>query len=312
MSVKALFYDWGGWNLALFKAINLHASDFAGSVAAIGNVAGNYAAMPVLAGMLLLFAAIASRRHQHDTAANLRWQVRCLIVAFLLAWCVVVTLKLGFDYPRPLAVLGAEVQVVGMPSDRYSFPSGHTSYAALVMAVLWSLFRPVYRGLLLVFLVWVGWSRIVSGAHFPADVVAGAFIGMLSGWLAIRLVLRLPGNGNDATSKIAFRRLLVQAKLAFSAGNLDRSVVFLQRAHIAGQLIIGPHLMAHLWMLRVAIVRADWVEIRGQCVRIALVPVGHLLGRLPAGNPGNASVNAFKPLSGPHEVRPILEEQYDK
>lgn len=312
MSLKGLLYDWGGWNLVLFKAINSHASDFAGNIAAIGNVAGDYAAMPVLLGVLLISAAVASRQHNHDNAAYLRWQARCLLVAFLLAWSVVAALKLGFDYPRPFTVLGAEVRVIGLPSDRYSFPSGHTSYAALVVTVLWSLFRPVYRAPMLGFVVWVGWSRIATGAHFPADVVAGGLIGMLSGSLATRLVLRLPEDGNRLASKLVFRRLLVQSKLAFAAGNLDRSFVLLQRAHIAGQLILGPHLLAHFWMLRVALTQADWTEIRGQLIRIALVPVGHLLGRLPAGNPGSTSVNAFKPVSGPNEIRPILEEQHDQ
>jgi hypothetical protein len=135
---------------------------------------------------------------------------------------------------------------------------------------------------------------------------------MVSAWLATRAVLHLPHDADSRASQIYFHRQLVQAKLAFAAGHLDRSFVLLQQAQIAGQLVLGPHFIAHLWMLRVAIARSDWGEIRRQAIRIALVPVAHLLGRLPTGNPGNASVNAVKPAPALMSIRPVLEEQHEK
>ena len=39
-----------------------------------------------------------------------------------------------------------------------------------------------------------------------------------------------------------------------------------------------------------------------QVLRLALVPFGHLSGRLPLGNPGRSTVSAFEPLP----VRPEL------
>ncbi|MFD2377205.1 DUF3703 domain-containing protein [Ottowia pentelensis] len=39
----------------------------------------------------------------------------------------------------------------------------------------------------------------------------------------------------------------------------------------------------------------DWPEVAGQLLRLALVPLGHLSGRLPIGNPGRATVSAFEP-----------------
>lgn len=55
-------------------------------------------------------------------------------------------------------------------------------------------------------------------------------------------------------------------------------------------------------MLRLSFRTRDWPEVAGQLVRLALVPLGHLSGRLPLGNPGRATVSAFKPLP----VRPEL------
>jgi membrane-associated phospholipid phosphatase len=73
-----------------------------------------------------------------------------------------------------------------------SFPSGHTSLAfAFAMALAFLLprgrvvFFPIAAG--------VGVERVLEGAHYPSDVVAGAAAGMLSGLLAIRLGRRFFG-----------------------------------------------------------------------------------------------------------------------
>lgn len=59
-------------------------------------------------------------------------------------------------------------------------------------------------------------------------------------------------------------------------------------------------------MLRYAVSRKDWAEAGGQLARLALVPVGHLLGRLPAGNIGRATVNAFRPMPIPPDIRELI------
>ena len=42
-------------------------------------------------------------------------------------------------------------------------------------------------------------------------------------------------------------------------------------------------------------------------MRIALVPVGHLLGRLPVGNTGGANFSAFKPMDIPPDLERLIE-----
>lgn len=72
-----------------------------------------------------------------------------------------------------------------------SFPSGHTMnttivYGALVLVFL-SLIRRTWRPVLLgSYAAWViamGWSRMVLGAHYLSDVLGGAVLGLA--WLAI-------------------------------------------------------------------------------------------------------------------------------
>ena len=53
----------------------------------------------------------------------------------------------------------------------------------------------------------------------------------------------------------------------------------------------------------------DRREVAGQLMRIALVPVGHLIGRLPVGNTGGANVSAFKPMVISPELERLIEER---
>ena len=68
---------------------------------------------------------------------------------------------------------------------------------------------------------------------------------------------------------------------------------WLMAAHIVGQLDFKLHVHSHSVMLLYAAQTRDWPEAAGQLFRLALVPLGHAIGRLPAGNIGRATVNAF-------------------
>lgn len=77
---------------------------------------------------------------------------------------------------RPPEVLPGFRSLV-VASDRFSFPSGHTS-AAFLFAGLCSLEFGVWAGVLLYpWAVCVGASRVLLGVHFPSDTVAGALLG---------------------------------------------------------------------------------------------------------------------------------------
>lgn len=71
---------------------------------------------------------------------------------------------------------------------------------------------------------------------------------------------------------------------------------WLTAAHIVGQQYLGLHVASHVAMLKFAARNGDWREVSGQLFRLALVPLGHLSSRLPAGNIGRATVNAFIPM----------------
>ena len=60
-----------------------------------------------------------------------------------------------------------------------------------------------------------------------------------------------------------------------------------------GQQDFALHSASHTTILRFALQTRDLSEATGQLFRLALTPLGHLLRRLPAGNPGRANVSAF-------------------
>jgi membrane-associated phospholipid phosphatase len=72
-----------------------------------------------------------------------------------------------------------------------SFPSAHTATAAGMAAALAWLY-PQGRRLFVALVVLVGCQRIISGAHFPSDVLTGAAVGCTAAMFVLR-VGPLPG-----------------------------------------------------------------------------------------------------------------------
>jgi membrane-associated phospholipid phosphatase len=75
-----------------------------------------------------------------------------------------------------------------------SFPSGHTA-TAFGLAIGLSFAYPRGRWLFLVFAILAGLQRVVSGAHFPSDVLAGAAIACLVTPLLVRAKKKPVANG---------------------------------------------------------------------------------------------------------------------
>ena len=81
---------------------------------------------------------------------------------------------------------------------------------------------------------------------------------------------------------------------------------WLVAAHVATQQVFSLHWRIHWQMLRFAVQTRDYAEAAGQALRLALVPVGHLIGRLPIGNTGRADVSAFTPMTVSERSRALI------
>ncbi|KAA3516718.1 phosphatase PAP2 family protein [Agrobacterium vitis] len=82
-----------------------------------------------------------------------------------------------------------------------SFPSGHaTTIGALMMIA--ALIAPRHRPILAIAALWLGMTRVMVGAHYPSDVVAGLGFGAWFAWIVALgfarrgLVFRLSSDGN--------------------------------------------------------------------------------------------------------------------
>ncbi|MBI5525523.1 MAG: phosphatase PAP2 family protein [Deltaproteobacteria bacterium] len=152
-----------------------------------------YAGHGVVA-FLLSFPVIIWR----NKSGRIRALVAC-ISAMAVGGLLVQAAKLAVPRPRPAAdgVIEARINDLSGGLRTRSFPSGHaqTAFGAatVVLAESGAAAGAVAFGIALL----VGLSRVYLGAHFPSDVLAGAFLGVVIGWLAVYIAGRMGKRGKS-------------------------------------------------------------------------------------------------------------------
>jgi undecaprenyl-diphosphatase len=120
------------------------------------------------------------------------------VVAGVVSWQLAKVVKNYIERGRPLDELDEIVRRAGTPNDGLGFVSGHSAVAfSLATVVSPYLSRPARVGAYLLALV-VGLARIHVGAHLPLDVVGGASLGCLVGYLW-RLAVGVPDPADRPT-----------------------------------------------------------------------------------------------------------------
>ncbi len=108
------------------------------------------------------------------------------LAAFAMELPAYAILKNAIKRSRPEDVIQEFVAYI-IPSDKFSFPSGHTA-AAFVMATLVGYFYPTYATWAFILAVLIGFSRVILGVHFISDILAGAVFGTVVAMTAVSWV----------------------------------------------------------------------------------------------------------------------------
>jgi membrane-associated phospholipid phosphatase len=152
------------------------------------------------AGLLLLITVAVALLVRWKLMRTMLWQFSALY-AFIF---------FGVGVPSLVATLAKRAIGRGRPDqfDQYGllyfrpnwadygfqgFPSGHAT-TAFALAMVLAFLAPRWTAVAMVFGALVAASRVIVGAHYPSDVVAGAIVGILGAYL-VRLVFAQRGWG---------------------------------------------------------------------------------------------------------------------
>ena len=113
-----------------------------------------------------------------DSTQGVDFFVTCL-KAFALELPCYFLIKNSFKRDRPIGL-----PVFILPSDKYSMPSGHTA-AAILMASVTASFYPAVTGLVFIWAILIGASRLLLGVHYLTDLIAGALLGACCAYIAL-------------------------------------------------------------------------------------------------------------------------------
>lgn len=111
------------------------------------------------------------------------FSVSHFVAAIVFAWFVTFILQNSFHRTRPHHRF-EQKPLFELLFHSPSFPSGHATISFAIATAMWLFFPQV--GLLFIALaIWVSFSRVFVGVHYPSDILVGAFIGFLVSYLVL-------------------------------------------------------------------------------------------------------------------------------
>ena len=183
------------YNISFFMKIHGLAAVSVPIVRAVFIAVTSYAFLLLVCLAVLGYCAFQLRADSRIASDRALARLGSIIIVVLSSWGLVGLLKDAFAVPRPFEALPGVSTLIDMPSG-WSFPSGHTTMAfalATTVLLLHHKHRPKrevwFIVLLYVVAIFVGFSRVYVGVHYPLDVLAGAVLGILAPF-AITLSMR--------------------------------------------------------------------------------------------------------------------------
>jgi membrane-associated phospholipid phosphatase len=169
MNIKQVLLD---ADIAVFRFINtaMH-NDIA---AAVMKFTANdiFLSAVVFAGLFFLV-----KKYDIKAKNNIAYSLWALITVNFTSTCL---LKPFFKRLRPMDALPDVNFLLEVRKYGWAFPSTHTAMAAALVTVLWDDYKNP-RWVMALFVFFVGFFCIYTGGHYPADVLAGLFLGVIVG-----------------------------------------------------------------------------------------------------------------------------------
>lgn len=137
-------------------------------------------------GLTALVALTIRAQHHPRVVATLPWML-------FVGGGLTHAMKHAMPEARPAAAIAAaQLHLVGPKLFQRSMPSGHAMTATACVCILFLAGGPFWRRTAVVvasiaLVAAIGLARVVSGIHWPTDVLAGAALGCATGFVSVHL-----------------------------------------------------------------------------------------------------------------------------
>ncbi len=101
-----------------------------------------------------------------------------IVISSIVGYILVMIIKDIVGRPRPYTDSSVDA-VITKPYDPYSFPSGHSFVAFLLLNFIPPTWPKIVRYLSAVYIVFVPIGSMYIGVHFPSDVFFGSLLGYI-------------------------------------------------------------------------------------------------------------------------------------
>ncbi|MEL6256728.1 MAG: phosphatase PAP2 family protein [Bacteroidota bacterium] len=150
--------------------------------------------------------------------------VNTLIVALVILGILLWTLKqfvfVGWNRPPKIFENLTDIYYISLGGEKYkSFPSGHSSAVWMMMSFIAFYLRDrkiAWQILAALVAITVAYSRVYIGVHFPADILAGSFIGVGLAFLSFSFHYpRMQKREREGKLNLGYRRYILQGFMVF-------------------------------------------------------------------------------------------------
>lgn len=137
--------------------------------------------------LMILFIAIKNLKYisKENHLIKIKDTLKRIIFMFLPAifsWVVATIIKYLIKRPRPFIELSNSVNPLFTHGGVDSFPSGHATFFMALAIGAFSLNKK-FGWVMVIIAILIGLARIISGIHFPVDILSGFLLGILSSYL---------------------------------------------------------------------------------------------------------------------------------